>query len=80
MADNSDKQLGVDHNLISLLAGQDLSIQQAVNKIGDMINDCYRRWYVALAALPPQGEKIDRESLRFVDACRSVALGNLYWR
>lgn len=76
-----DLELGVDHNLISLLVERDnLSIQQAVDKIGEMINECYRRWYLALAELPSYGEKVDREVMRFVEVCRAVAQGNLYWR
>ncbi|KAK8080608.1 hypothetical protein PG997_008426, partial [Apiospora hydei] len=74
-----DLELGVDHNLISLLMEQGSSAQQAVDKIGDMINDCYVRWYSALAALPPYGEDIDREVLKFIEICRCVALGNLHW-
>ncbi|KAK8052035.1 Presilphiperfolan-8-beta-ol synthase [Apiospora rasikravindrae] len=74
-----DLELGVDHNLISLLMEQGSSPQQAVDKIGDMINGCYVRWYSALAALPPYGEDIDREVLKFVEICRCVALGNLHW-
>ncbi|KAG9254334.1 Presilphiperfolan-8-beta-ol synthase [Emericellopsis atlantica] len=76
-----DLKLGVDHNLISLLVeGNHLTIQQAVDKIGDMVTDCYRRWYLALAELPSYGEKIDREVMKFVEVCRAVAQGNLYWR
>ncbi|KAK7956148.1 uncharacterized protein PG986_005370 [Apiospora aurea] len=74
-----DLELGVDHNLISLLMEQGSSAQQAVDRIGDMINDCYVRWYSALAALPPYGEDIDREVLKFIETCRCVALGNLHW-
>ncbi|KAF7913584.1 hypothetical protein EAE99_010610 [Botrytis elliptica] len=75
-----DLELGVDHNLMSLLMERDnLSAQQAVDKIGDMVNECYRRWYLALAALPSYGEKIDYEVMKFVEICRAVAQGNLYW-
>ncbi|KAI8306178.1 Presilphiperfolan-8-beta-ol synthase [Colletotrichum sp. SAR11_240] len=63
-----DLALGVDHNLISLLMEKDgLSIQQAMDEIGNMVNQCYRRWYLALAELPSYGEKIDREAMRFVE-------------
>ncbi|KAK7704485.1 Cell wall endo-beta-1,3-glucanase [Diaporthe eres] len=76
-----DLELGVDHNLISLLMERDyLTIQQAFDKIGDMTNECYRRWYLALADLPSYGEKIDREVMKFVEICRAMAQGNLYWR
>ncbi len=70
----------MDHNLISLLIEQGLSTQQAVNRISTMLDDCYKRWYRALANMPVWGEKVDRQVLLFVDACRNVALGNLYWR
>lgn len=74
-----DLELGVDHNLIALLIEQDMSLQQSVDKIGAMIDNCYRRWYTALAELPPYGEKVDSEVLHFVEVCRRVALGNLHW-
>ncbi|KAI9035559.1 terpene synthase family protein [Aspergillus affinis] len=74
-----DLKLGVDHNLITLLQKKDLSMQEAVDKISEMLNNCYRRWYSALANMPIWGEDVDRQVLKFVDACRNVALGNLYW-
>lgn len=55
-------------------------MQKAIDSISDMLNDCYKRWYTALANLPVYGEETDRNVLRFVDACRNVALGNLHWR
>ncbi|KAF6804145.1 hypothetical protein CSOJ01_10409 [Colletotrichum sojae] len=65
-----DLELGTEHNLISLLVEKyNLTVQQAVDRIGDMVDSCYRRWYLALAALPSYGEKIDREVLKFVEAC-----------
>ncbi|KAI0850474.1 terpenoid synthase [Daldinia vernicosa] len=74
-----DLELSVDHNLIPLLVEQGMSVQQSIDKIGAMIDDCYKRWYTALAELPSYGEKVDREVLLFIEICRNVALGNLYW-
>ncbi|KAI0424115.1 Presilphiperfolan-8-beta-ol synthase [Xylaria sp. FL1042] len=74
-----DIEYGVDHNLIILLKKKGLSEQQAVDKIEDMLDDCYRRWYRALAEMPIWGEDVDREVLKYVDGCRNIALGNLYW-
>ncbi|KAF3391251.1 Presilphiperfolan-8-beta-ol synthase [Penicillium rolfsii] len=74
-----DLALGVDHNLIFLLRSHGLSIQQAVDRIGGMLDDCYKRWYTALGNLDIWGEKIDKQVLSFADACRNVALGNLHW-
>ena len=59
---------------------QGLSIQLAVDRIGTMIDECYKRWYIALAEMPVLGEEKDRQVLKFADACRDVALGNLHWR
>lgn len=56
------------------------SDQQAVDRISGMIGECYKRWYSALANMPVMGLEVDREVLKFVEACRNVALGNLYWR
>lgn len=77
-----DLELGTaDLNLIPLLVKQDdLSLQQAFDKIGKMINDNYCKWYLALSELPSYGAKIDREALQVVEVCRAVAHGNLYWR
>ena len=55
-------------------------MQLAVNRIGTMLDECYKRWYIALANMPVLGEAIDGQVLKFADACRNVALGNLYWR
>ena len=55
-------------------------MQLAVNRIGTMLDECYKRWYIALANMPVLGEELDRQVLKFADACRNVALGNLHWR
>ncbi|KAI0516858.1 Presilphiperfolan-8-beta-ol synthase [Xylaria bambusicola] len=73
------RELGVDYNLISILGDKGLSVQQSMDELGVMVNNCYRRWYTALAELPSFGEEIDREVLKFVDICALVPLGNLHW-
>lgn len=76
-----DLELGVDQNLIMLLMKRDFfTAQEALDRMGDMIKDCYRRWYLNLAELPSYGEDMDREVMKFVEICRAMALGNLYWR
>ncbi|KAJ8133549.1 hypothetical protein O1611_g72 [Lasiodiplodia mahajangana] len=74
-----DVELGTDFGVIPILQGKGLSIQQSIDQIGAMMNDRYRGWYTSLAELPSYGRKIDREVLKFVEVCRLVALGNLYW-
>ncbi|KAK0370381.1 hypothetical protein CLIM01_12258 [Colletotrichum limetticola] len=74
-----DLEQGVQHNLIALLKSQGHSIQGAIDEIGDMIDECYRDWYLALSKMPICGEKVDQEVIRYLDGCRDVALGNLHW-
>ncbi|KAK1673302.1 isoprenoid synthase domain-containing protein [Colletotrichum godetiae] len=74
-----DLEQGVQHNLIALLKSQGHSTQEAIDEIGDMIDECYRDWYLALSKMPICGEKIDQEVIRYLNGCRDVALGNLHW-
>ncbi|KAF4773240.1 hypothetical protein HER10_EVM0007807 [Colletotrichum scovillei] len=74
-----DLEQGVQHNLITLLKSQGHSTQEAIDEIGDMIDECYRDWYLALSKMPICGEKVDQEVIRYLDGCRDVALGNLHW-
>ena len=66
--------------MIALLKSQGHSTQEAIDEIGDMIDECYRDWYLALSKMPICGEKVDQEVIRYLDGCRDVALGNLHWR
>ncbi|KAI1091352.1 Presilphiperfolan-8-beta-ol synthase [Rostrohypoxylon terebratum] len=74
-----DQELGVEHNLITLLMAKGMSIQQAVDEIGVMVDNRYKQWYTNLAELPPYGEKVDRQVLMFIETCRQSAFGNLHW-
>ncbi|RBQ74927.1 hypothetical protein FVER53590_13850 [Fusarium verticillioides] len=70
---------GEESNIIFILKDQGMTDQQAVDQIGEMLYDCYRRWHMALANLPFWGEGIDRDVIKFVNGCRNIALGNLHW-
>lgn len=82
LCSDPDQRLNMDLNIINLArkGRQGLSTQQAMDEVGHMMDNCYQRWYQALANMPVWGEKIDREVLRFISVCRDVALGNLHWR
>ncbi|KAM7200837.1 Presilphiperfolan-8-beta-ol synthase [Naviculisporaceae sp. PSN 640] len=87
-----DLSLGVDLNIFQCLmtppadcpaslAPQEKGYtgQQVMDAVGEMVHDCYRSWYLALAELPSWDEETDRAALKYVEACRNVALGNLHW-
>lgn len=57
-----------------------MSVQQAMDCVGEIFVDCYRKWYVALADVPIYGETVDRELQKYIEGCRNIALGNLHWQ
>lgn len=74
-----DLKSGIEHNFITVLKKNGFSTQQAMDRAGQLQKDCYRRWYMALANMPVWGESIDREVLKYIDACHSFPLGDLLW-
>lgn len=45
-----------------------------------MIQQRYRRWYMALAEMPSWGSEMDRIVLKYLDGIRGIVLGSLLWR
>jgi hypothetical protein len=68
------------NNLVTILKAQNLSDQEAMDKIGRMLDACYESWYNAMDELPVWGAGIDQEVRRYLVVCRNVGLGNLHWR
>ncbi|ETR98646.1 terpenoid synthase [Trichoderma reesei RUT C-30] len=67
------------NNLVTILKAQNLSDQEAMDKIGRMLDACYESWYNAMDELPVWGAGIDQEVRRYLVVCRNVGLGNLHW-
>ncbi|KAH6652987.1 isoprenoid synthase domain-containing protein [Truncatella angustata] len=76
---NKDVINGQEMNILKILEFKGLSLQEAVDEVTNMINDCYPRWYRALADLPRWGSDIDRDVLLYVDGLRDITLGSLIW-
>ncbi|KXJ88154.1 isoprenoid synthase domain-containing protein [Microdochium bolleyi] len=74
-----DVDTGETANIIFLLKDQGLTTQEATDRVGQMLTDCYRRWYSHLVALPYWDDSIDRQVLKYIEGCRNLALGNLTW-
>ncbi|KAK1252116.1 hypothetical protein MKX08_003303 [Trichoderma sp. CBMAI-0020] len=74
-----DVKSGVEHNFITVLNKSGYSIQEAMDRAGELQNECYHRWYNALANMPVWGELVDREVLKFIQACHTFPLGDLLW-
>ncbi|KAG0153336.1 hypothetical protein PDIDSM_5189 [Penicillium digitatum] len=67
-----DLEEGTDLNLIEVLMEQGISAQQAVDKAGEMLIDCYKQWYTVLASVPIWGEETDRQVLKFINLWRDM--------
>ncbi|KAI1746420.1 isoprenoid synthase domain-containing protein [Xylaria scruposa] len=74
-----DLKQGENINIMFILKDDGLSDQEAVDRVGEMLRDCYKRWYRAMTELPYWGYKIDKHVLRYIEGCRNLALGNLTW-
>ncbi|KAJ1333154.1 presilphiperfolanol synthase [Microdochium nivale] len=74
-----DVDTGETANILFLLKDQGMTTQEAADRVGQMLHDCYRRWYSHLVALPYWGNNIDRQVLKYIEGCRNLALGNLTW-
>lgn len=76
-----DLEDGGQNSIILVLKRAGLTDQEAMDRVGDMVEDCYQRWHEALDDLPPcDDEKMRKDVMRYVDGCRNIALGNLHWR
>ncbi|KAK6214577.1 hypothetical protein LQW54_004299 [Pestalotiopsis sp. IQ-011] len=72
-------EYGVEHNLITRLKNLGLSLQAAVDVVSDRLDDCYHRWYKALAEVPIYGSPIDKQVLALLQGFMDVAIGTLHW-
>ncbi|KAL5607322.1 hypothetical protein FOBRF1_007819 [Fusarium oxysporum] len=74
-----DVKSGIEHNIVTVLKKNGFTTQQAMDRAGELQDECYRRWYLALTSMPVWGEATDREVLRYIEACHSFPLGDLLW-
>ncbi|KAF4454952.1 hypothetical protein F53441_2609 [Fusarium austroafricanum] len=49
---NRDVKYGIEHNFVTVLKKNGFTTQQAMDKAGELQDECYRRWYLALASMP----------------------------
>ncbi|RAL02054.1 terpene synthase family protein [Aspergillus ibericus CBS 121593] len=70
---------GVSHNLVAICRHNGMPAQMAFNHVGSMLTERYRDWYLALAALPTWGERIDADVQQYIRGIQNVARANLHW-
>ncbi|RAK87250.1 terpenoid synthase [Aspergillus costaricaensis CBS 115574] len=70
---------GVSHNLVAICRHNGMPAQVAFNHVGEMLIERYRDWYLALAALPTWGERIDADVQEYIRGVQNVVRANLHW-
>ncbi|KAH7397493.1 terpene synthase metal binding domain protein [Cadophora sp. MPI-SDFR-AT-0126] len=65
---------GVPHNLITVLRNSGRTTQQAFNRAGDMLDECYLEWLKVKAEFPQ-----DTDVAKFVEGTRTIMLASLHW-
>lgn len=72
--------MGVNHNIVHLFRQTGISQQEAYNQVNELLNQRYRRWYIAHSKVSLWGEQIDTQVQLYLKGCQDVILGNLNWR
>jgi hypothetical protein len=74
-----DIKYGVEHNAVLRLVAQGYTIQQAIDKVGEMLDERYNIWDAAVASLPSWGKETDEQVAKVLDLYSRTALGALHW-
>lgn len=69
-----------EHNIVQILLQKGLSQQQAYGRVGVLMHNRFRAWYIAQSEIPLYGEEIDKQVMLYVKACQDAVVGNLNWR
>jgi len=57
-----------------------MSTQEAFDRAGQILKECYLDWYIAQSQLPQTSQAIDYDIHKYIDAVRNIMLANLNWR
>lgn len=71
---------GVEHNIVLRLCDLGLTMQEAVDKVGELLRDSFEKWHTSRAQIPSWGGLIDENVHKLLNVYRNLALGSLYWR
>ncbi|KZZ92810.1 terpene synthase metal-binding domain containing protein [Moelleriella libera RCEF 2490] len=69
-----------DHNMVFRLTRMHgISLQEALVKLGEMLDDRYKAWDRAVAELPTWDETTDKAVQRLLNVFRRMPLSNAHW-
>ncbi|KAJ7210297.1 isoprenoid synthase domain-containing protein [Mycena rebaudengoi] len=68
------------HNVVAVvMAKQELSLQEAIDHVGEMCHEAFQKFMEACLRLPTFGENTDRDVKVYVDGLRSCMAAALHW-
>lgn len=79
---NVEQSRGDTHNMVVIIMRTEgLAMQQAIDHVGELCNQCFDRFLAAKALLPSfdRGRKIDRDVAQYVKGLEDWMVGNLHW-
>ncbi|KAF3161725.1 hypothetical protein TWF788_002416 [Orbilia oligospora] len=74
-----DIPYGEGSNMVVVLLKQGFTLQEAMDKAGEMVCQRYEKWEEALSELPTWDEEIDANVARLIQGYADVCWGNLDW-
>ena len=77
---NVEQARGDTHNMICVHMMKDgLTLQQAVDRLGEMCKQSIDRFVENLPLVPSWGDRIDRDVKLYVNGMRECIVGSLHW-
>ncbi|KAI0072940.1 terpenoid synthase [Panus rudis PR-1116 ss-1] len=76
---NVEQSKGDTHNMIVVMMRQGLSLQEAVDFVGDLCKESIDRFIEDRKNLPSWGEEIDRQVQIYADGLADWIVGSLHW-
>src|SRR3569833_2450173 len=74
------KRTGAGMNAVAIARQSgNLTVQQAIDHVHQMVRDAMRQWHLAQADLPSWGESNDRDVQKYLEGMLDQARGNLTW-
>ncbi|PTB36255.1 hypothetical protein M441DRAFT_151771 [Trichoderma asperellum CBS 433.97] len=74
-----DMAEGVPHNMVTVCCSSGMSLQNAFNTVGKLLEQRYQRWDKAEASVPSWGKEADVQVRKYVEGIKCVVKANLNW-
>lgn len=66
--------------MVTVCCSSGMSLQNAFNTVGKLLEQRYQRWDKAEASVPSWGKEADVQVRKYVEGIKCVVKANLNWR